>query len=93
MRWGGRRSCRRDRHEVGAQAEVFEDVCSDPQIGDEREHAQGIAATRALGDVVAENPAQQSGAGTYCQPSHASYELIGCSSVSMMRLAGEKLDG
>ena len=48
-------------HEVGGQAEVFEDVCGDVSVGNERDHAQGIAAARALGDLVAENPAQQSG--------------------------------
>ena len=39
---------------------MFEDVGGDVSIGDEREHAQGIAAARTLGDLVAENPAQQS---------------------------------
>jgi len=55
----GRSACGRDRHGVGGQAEVFEDVCGDPEIRDEREHAQGIAAARTLGDLVAEDPAQQ----------------------------------
>ena len=36
----------RDRHAVGGQAEVFEDVCGNVSIRDEREHAQGIAAAR-----------------------------------------------
>jgi len=42
-----------DRHEVGGQAEVFEDVCGDVSVGNERDHAQGIAAARALGDGAA----------------------------------------
>ena len=32
---------------VGGQAEVFEDVCGDVSVGNERDHAQGIAAARA----------------------------------------------
>ena len=53
----GRSACWGDRHDVGSQAEVFEEMCGDPGIGDEREHAEGIAAARALGDLVAEHPA------------------------------------
>ena len=53
----GRSACRGDRHDVGGQAEVFEDMCGDAGIGDEREHAEGICAARALGDLVAEHPA------------------------------------
>jgi hypothetical protein len=57
----GRTACGRDRYRVRGQAEVFEDVGGDPGIRDEREDAQGIAAARTLGDLVAENPAQQRG--------------------------------
>ena len=46
-------ACGGDRHEVGGQAEVFEDVCGDVSVGNERDHAQGIAAARALGDGAA----------------------------------------
>lgn len=56
----GRRACGCDRDDVGSEAEVVEDVCGDPWIGDEGEHAQVIAAPRALGDVVAEHPAPRS---------------------------------
>ena len=53
----GRSACGGERHGVGVQPKVFEDVRSDAWIGDEREHAQMIAAARALGDLVAEHPA------------------------------------
>ena len=33
---------------------MFEDVCGDVSVDNERDHAQGIAAARALGDLVAE---------------------------------------
>ena len=33
----GRSACGRDRHEVGGQAEVFEDVCGDVSVGNERD--------------------------------------------------------
>ena len=46
-----------DDHLLGCDPEVVEDAGGDHRIGDEREHAQMIAATRALGDLVAENPA------------------------------------
>ena len=32
----GRSACRRDRHDLGGQAEVFEEMCGDAGIGDER---------------------------------------------------------
>ena len=54
----GRSACWGDRHDVGGQAEVFEDVGGDPGIGDEREHTEGITAARALSDIVAEHPTQ-----------------------------------
>jgi len=54
----GRSPCRGDRHDVGGQAEVFEDMYGGAGIGEEHEHAEGISAARALGDLVAEHPAQ-----------------------------------
>ena len=50
-----------DDHLLGSDLQVVEDAAGDGRIGDEREHAQGIAAARALGDLVAEHPAQQRG--------------------------------
>jgi hypothetical protein len=40
---------------------MVEDPAGDDWIRDEREHAQVIAATRAPGDLVADDPAQQRG--------------------------------
>ena len=54
-RAGGCNRC--NRHEVGGESEVVENVCSDPRLGDEREHAQMITAARTLGDLLAEHPA------------------------------------
>ena len=50
----GRSACGRDRHGVRGQPEVIEDVGGDPWIGDEGEHAQGIAAARTGEPLVCE---------------------------------------
>ena len=42
---------------LGSNPEVVEDAAGDGRIGDEREHAQMITAARALGHLIAEDPA------------------------------------
>ena len=55
------RASRSDPRNGRREPEVVENAGGDLGVGDKREHAKRIAAARALGDVVPENPAQESG--------------------------------